>query len=252
MKILVCGDVHGNTVFLNNVFMIAQKAGIDTIMQDGDLGYDWPGKNRGKQERNIQKFCTRYGVKFYWDDGNHENHESIENKLAGKDRTKPLNLDEEYPDVFYCPRGSTWEWDGVRFMAFGGAYSVDKHNRTPYLSWWPNEQASVEDIDRALTAGKVDVIFSHDVPWAVNVPGTHAEWKMTFPQTYPNRHALDEIVQATRPELLIHGHLHWRYGIETEYHIDYPRSEGYCRVIGLAHESSDVLYILDTDDIGFR
>lgn len=248
MKVLVVGDVHGNTTFLMHAFSLAEKAGITQIMQIGDLGYDWPGKNRGKQERNIQKFVTRYEIPFDWLDGNHENHESIENKMAGKDRTKPIILDDNYPGVTYHPRGSTWEWDGVKFMAFGGAYSVDKNYRVAYQSWWPNEEASTLDIDRALTAGQVDVMFTHDVPWAVNVPGTHAEWKMTFPQTYPNRQALDEIVQNATPKLLIHGHLHHRYGIETEYYIPFPRNEGSCRIIGLAHESAEALYILDTED----
>ena len=52
------------------------------------------------------------------------------------------------------------------FLCIGGAVSIDKMYRTPYLSWWPEEEITYHDVDNALNNlekvnNKVDYVITH-------------------------------------------------------------------------------------------
>ena len=65
----------------------------------------------------------------------------------------------------------------------GGAYSIDRHMRIPYQSWWPQELPEEEEYHRAIRtleeADKiVDVIITHTAPQTIirmlgHVPDPH-------------------------------------------------------------------------------
>jgi hypothetical protein len=48
MRILVVGDVHGNTDFMRTAIERAAARGITTILQVGDFGY-WPHTKSGEK-----------------------------------------------------------------------------------------------------------------------------------------------------------------------------------------------------------
>ena len=55
----------------------------------------------------------------------------------------------------------------VGMKAIGGAVSIDKMYRTPYVSWWPEEEITYHDIDNALDHlekinNKVDYVITHE------------------------------------------------------------------------------------------
>ena len=54
------------------------------------------------------------------------------------------------------------------FLCVGGAVSIDKMYRTPYVSWWPEEEITYHDVDNALNNlakvnNKVDYVITHCV-----------------------------------------------------------------------------------------
>ena len=55
-----------------------------------------------------------------------------------------------------------------RYIAIGGAYSVDKQWREPNVSWWADEQPSSEIkayVEQQLATQDVDAILSHTCPF---------------------------------------------------------------------------------------
>jgi hypothetical protein len=127
-----------------------------------------------------------------------------------------------------------WEWAGKRFIALGGAYSVDKQYRLDVEEarrkpagtlWFPEEEMTDKDMTDYLMAAPqtVDFMFTHDKPLMSN-PGWN---RKDLKECHPNQARIQEAVDILRPHLIAHGHLHYRYD-DT---IDTPH--GKAQVLGL-------------------
>jgi hypothetical protein len=79
-----------------------------------------------------------------------------------------------HPDPFvaYFKRGKVYTIDGFRFLALGGALSIDRAYRTRGLSWWPKEywpEQEKEDVLELLeTENNFDFVLSHTGPCRIN------------------------------------------------------------------------------------
>lgn len=221
MRILVLGDTHCDThcdtKFINEfVNPLAVKSECDVIIQVGDFGF-WPAMMMGDHKHSYRGFapfieaCDNLPVPIYFLAGNHENHDALD--LA---ESRSLLVDEVFisSNVIYRPTGATWEWDGVRCLAVGGAHSIDKEYRTTGIDWFPQELITDEQETKASSVGKVDVIFSHDAPANVDLYPHFPDQARGFwvePQTEINRRKLQNIIDATEPSRVYHGHWHLDY-----------------------------------------
>lgn len=213
MKILMLGDTHGDTAWIRHACRIAQNNGCEKIVQLGDFGY-WPHFPDGIRFLDkVSRDVSEAGLKLYWVDGNHENHDMIREMVEAipPPWTEPFRLK---PNLYYLPRGYTWEWDNVRFLALGGAFSVDKEYRTPGSSWWAGETITDTDVERACAAGKVDVMVTHDCPReasAIDPDGPWGRQKDRWPESIGNMTRISMVCDAAQPSKLFHGHHHRRY-----------------------------------------
>jgi predicted phosphodiesterase len=203
-RILLLGDVHCYAGWTKVAARIAVHNECTVIMQLGDFGY-WPHRGSGQVFLDeVARWMAQYNLEMWWVDGNHENHDMLSEQWHedGFWRLGP---------IVHCERGARWTWNDRSFLACGGAYSIDKHYRTPGESWWAGETITEADVIRCGTE-HVDVLVSHDAPWgAQNVMGfkTVGE-KDDYPESAANRKRLAAICDATTPELLVHGHYHHR------------------------------------------
>lgn len=248
MKILVCGDWHCNTLYVRNLFraITDNLLGVkpDVIVQVGDFGF-WEHQYDGLNFLdNVSHWSVDSGIPVYWIDGNHENFEILyRDYLKGRyDEFITIR-----PGIHYIPRGRVWEWDGVRFMGFGGAYSIDKFTRTAYISWWPQEMASDEELERVRQADEqVDVLFSHDVPDGVDIFSASGGLLLPIASAERSRQIMRQVADVARPKLIIHGHYHFRYSLV------WPAPWGGVDVIGLTcdgHKFNSHAYLLDTEKL---
>lgn len=223
-RILLLGDTHAHTNSVVSGFDAAQEARVDVIVQLGDFGY-WP-HNRKSEEflATVEDYTEDTGIRFLWIDGNHENHDAIDAMYHMQDKGSMFwGITDKF---VHAHRGARWEWSGRRFLACGGAYSIDKDFRTPGHDWFPQETITYADVSRCGTK-KVDVLLTHDAPpFTPNViwqgdPGYHDR---KYPHSWGNRQVLAEIVQNTQPKIVCHGHYHRR---NTAYSSLGPRVEGF-------------------------
>lgn len=125
---------------------------------------------------------------------------------------------KDYPRIIHLPRGYRWTWWGQAWMALGGATSIDRLQRIPGRSWWPEEALTDEDVEYASRPGAVDVLVCHDAPYGANVPGVGlgpprpCDWPLqTQLESYDHRLKVRKVVDVVRPRLVAHGHMHCRY-----------------------------------------
>ncbi|MEV0245077.1 metallophosphoesterase [Nocardia sp. NPDC050712] len=230
-SLLLTGDLHGNTTHAVDLLRVAQREDCAKMFVLGDFGA-WEHTPAGKRYFDVvDRVARKKQVRVYFLDGNHDKSSLLYERYGDA-------LDDEgflicRKNIRYAPRGHRWTWAGTRFAAFGGAYSVDKawrlaaeavreqkaerrrqfgSGRRPATAgtlWFPEEQMTDAECDALLAAdpAPVDVLLTHDKPRAAD-----PAWnRKNLPECLPNQDRIQRAVEALRPRLLLHGHLHFRY-----------------------------------------
>ncbi len=222
---LLAGDTHGNVKWVAMLAVLARHYECQTIVQLGDFGY-WPHTERGRLflER-VEKVTAHLDIPLYWLDGNHENHDELEALAARRppqdEATAPFL--EISRHVHWVPRGARWTWQGRRIGALGGAFSIDWRLRTLGVNWWTGETTTPADVAR-LGDDPLDLLLTHDVPIGIGVRADMPLPADDLARARQNRTLVQEAVDATRPELLVHGHWHLRQSLELSHD---ARSRGF-------------------------
>jgi predicted phosphodiesterase len=241
VRILFLGDTHGETMWVLHAIAVAKRQGIRIIVQAGDFGFWEPYPDGVRFLDRVSQELDRAGIMLVWVDGNHENHEYLRaNYHQSENGMVPIRK-----RIVHAPRGSRWEWDRCKFLALGGAFSIDKKWRTPGKDWWPEELITTAEAQRAIEDGYADIMVTHDCPG----PGEITPWdpngepdrkKDNWPESVGNRRMLDAVFREVRPKLLVHGH----------YHNTYRASLGTSIIQGLGRDGDpSSLWTLDTDDL---
>lgn len=241
MQVLLAGDTHGNTGHVRLLLDIAARTGIDRVFQLGDFGY-WehePGGVRFLDD--IHRYARSVGVTMYFLDGNHDNTALLLARYGDQADTEGFLAVRGR--IRYAPRGHVWTWHGTTFLAFGGALSLDKDWRleeearrrkkaarkegfraaagrpaadVPDFAgtlWFPGEEATDAEAAAILAATRaalpdgVDVLLTHDKPRATRPDVNRKDDE----RCHPNQDRIQRLVDALRPDVVAHGHLHYRY-----------------------------------------
>lgn len=159
--IFITGDTHGEIDYPK----LLKLKEFDLTYDDyliicGDVGICW-STERLEIMLNLYR---NIGCTILFIDGNHENFELLSKfRLVEYKGALMHQLDEH---IFHIMRGEIVELDGKSFLCIGGAHSIDKMYRIPYVSWWPEEDITDNDINNALwnlekVSNKVDYVITH-------------------------------------------------------------------------------------------
>lgn len=200
MKIMFIGDVHGEFYIFEKIIELHQP---DMVIQCGDFGF-WPttpienlGVCGGPYSLDPLK---KIKCPIYFCDGNHEDHDSLQN-LPNGGLIPGTN-------TRHMKRGSVLELaNGKTILFMGGARSVDKSIRQEGVDWFADETISYVDM-RELPDRKIDIVVSHTCPnvWVKDIVGS----LHTYEDKDPSREALQQILELYHPSLWIFGHWHHR------------------------------------------
>lgn len=208
-RILFVGDWHGSLYQAETAIQYAHTHGVTHIVQVGDFGI-WRADTHYLDKSN--ELLLKHNIFLYFIDGNHENFPRLYAYPIQETGTREIRS-----NIHHLPRGFRFTWDTVRFLAMGGAYSVDKDMRTTGKDHWDEELITREDIDRAGTE-KTDVLLSHDSPRDAPNPITDnllshqrgVQWfgAHNIAKATVHRRTLQEVSDNTDPIIIIHGHYH--------------------------------------------
>lgn len=267
IRTILAGDAHGNTGYMITLINRTEVQMADRVFVLGDFGY-WEHQHDGvKFLNNVNRYAERSNVTVYFLDGNHDKTSLLLEKYGDNKDDEGFLIVREW--IRYAPRGHRWTWNGTRFAAFGGAYSVDKAWRleqerkkslaierknafrdpgnqlsldTSGTLWFPEEEMTDDDMTRFLEdRNRVDIILAHDKPFA-----STPKWnRKDIDLCWPNQNRLQRAVVALKPKLFFHGHLHYHYTDEIRAGDD----EIFTKVIGLdcddTNDRTNSFYTLD-------
>lgn len=135
----------------------------DYIIIAGDAGFVWHG--RDEVDEYWQNWLNDKNFTTIFVDGNHENHEKLDNMpVVMWNGGKVHKLKES---VIHLMRGQVYTINGLKIFTMGGAESTDKAHRTEDESWWSREMPSEEEYKEAfINLDKndwcVDYVITHD------------------------------------------------------------------------------------------
>jgi hypothetical protein len=209
-RVAFAGDWHANARWGVKAIGYAADCGASVIVHLGDFGYDFRAAYLGRLDREL----ARAGLRLLFVDGNHEAFPTLLRYPIRNNGLRQLT-----GRVWHLPRGFRWDWGGVRWLALGGAHSVDRPWREPGVSWWREETVTEADLNRAVAGGPADVLVAHDCPAGVEIPGL-AESAHLWPAeelvaAEGHRRRLRAVVDLVRPSSVWHGHFHRRYSATT-------------------------------------
>jgi len=213
MKIILCGDLHGNWGALNTLINKKQP---DIVFQCGDFGW-WPQWEvtqpvlYGRQKVWSHKGLKPNNTKVYFCDGNHEQHSIL---------TQNGKIQELYKNVFFCSRGSLLQLEDLNILFAGGASSIDKDQRTPGHDWFSKENINRTEYSLLTSHQTIDIVISHTCPNSFNIHGTEGKLQDS------NRIALEDVLNKYSPALWVFGHWHkfqlGHYKETNWFCLDYP------------------------------
>lgn len=190
----------------------------DYIIIVGDFGLVW---------KNIQDKLERYWLDWFTNikkftilfvDGNHENHKRLFSNIIDPDKigSEEYKLENKFGDVvgklsdsvYHLRRGKVYSIENNKFFVMGGAYSIDKSNRTENISWWREEEPNVTELYHGLDNlqlhnNYVDYILGHNAPGSIIMKYVDRYYKQDSVSRY-----FDHIINIVQFKKFFCGHWH--------------------------------------------
>lgn len=234
MNITFAGDWHG--VLADAQQIIEHPDTSQIIVHLGDLGlFDL------SYPQDLTNLLTLHDRYLFFIDGNHEDFDLLHSFTINPD-PNPISQGptrQITPRIFHLPRASTHTFGtDTTFLAFGGAYSIDRKYRTLGLSYWEEEVPSPETFRLAqqISLPPYSVFLSHDTPFLP--PHLENIYQAEYPKAsffYGEGHVnntdnfrldLQHLFSSLShtPSAIIHGHhhrslFHYRGVNGTEVHV---------------------------------
>jgi len=169
--IFLTGDTHGRVAGgFDRIEKLCITNGTtidDVIVILGDAGINFNG---GLIDCKKKLFLSELPITLLCIHGNHEMRPDTIATYKQVERFGGVcYVEDAYPNILFAKDGEVYELGGKSCIAIGGANSIDKHLRVAGVSWWPDEQPSVEIKERVegvlyARGWSVDVVLTHTCP----------------------------------------------------------------------------------------
>lgn len=167
--IYITGDTHGNFTRVRNLCRVFETKKEDILIILGDAGINYYGADRDKK---VKKMLENLPITIFSIHGNHEMRpETIPTYKEVEWNGGIVYQEEKYPHLLFAKDGEIYDFEGIKTIVIGGAYSVDKEYRLQNgWGWWADEQPSEEikaRVEKALAdnGNRIDVVLSHTTPF---------------------------------------------------------------------------------------
>jgi len=165
----ITGDTHGDFRMLLRYCKMLTLSKDDTIIILGDAGINYFGNERDKDPREL---LSRMPATVFCIHGNHERRpQTMDIYRESTWQGGTVYVEDELPNVLFAKDGEVFDLDGLKTIAIGGAYSVDKWYRLAKgWSWFEDEQpddATKVYVEAQLERHdwRIDIVLSHTCPF---------------------------------------------------------------------------------------
>lgn len=167
--IYLTGDTHGKFDRIEEFCNSKGTTRKDVIIILGDAGINYYGD---KRDEKLKQRLASMPITLFCIHGNHENRPQNLMNLYRQHffHGGSVLIEDAYPNIIFGLDGEVYDFNGLRTMVIGGAYSVDKEYRQMMgWNWWPDEQPdeqTKEYVENVLdfNGREMDVFLTHTGP----------------------------------------------------------------------------------------
>lgn len=168
------GDIHGcfdselTELYTPGISRLGDQ---DVLLISGDSGAVFYNLKKNlnyiDDEKKQMKFIASRKYKIIYVGGNHENYDRLLSSEQYEFQDVKVNgakCKRILDNLYYLQNGEVIEFNGSKFLAIGGARSIDKDSRVPHVNWWEQEIPSEGEIEKAFKAindSEIDYVISH-------------------------------------------------------------------------------------------
>ena len=161
------GDIHGSRYEVTRFCRRMNLTQKDTVVLLGDVGANY---FRDQRDRALKQALSKMKCTFLCIHGNHEMRPERIPSYERKERNGGLVwVEQDFPNLLFAKDGEIFTIEGLRHLAIGGAYSVDKLYRLYHgLQWWSDEQPSEAIkayVEQQISKHPIDIVLSHTCPF---------------------------------------------------------------------------------------
>lgn len=205
--IAITGDLHGDIDYrtLNNSNVKKACGGTfpQYVIVAGDFGVPWSNSESNSQDIYLKKWYGKKPYDLVIIPGNHENYDRIE-KMP-QDIYHGALVYRYSNNIVFVQKNQILTLEDKTFYCFGGADSIDKEYRKPFISWWPQEKATYADFlimqTRLKITKAVDYVISHAGPSSIV--------KEMFDFSFSTQDSTEHILEYLKGSIAFK---HWYFG----------------------------------------
>lgn len=169
MRVFLTGDTHGTFGRIGAFCDHMKTTKSDILIILGDAGINYEDE---LYDRRAKEYLEELPITIFSIHGNHERRPYTLYSYHEKEwHGGRVYVEDEFPSLLFAKDGEIYDINGLKTLAIGGAYSVDKYIRIAHnMGWWADEQPSQEIrkyVEKQLTEvvdWKVDVVLTHTTP----------------------------------------------------------------------------------------
>jgi Icc-related predicted phosphoesterase len=166
IMVFLTGDIHGDPTRVIEFYKKSGFSDSDIIIILGDVGANYYS---GSRDALVKSMLNGIGVDVLCIHGNHEMRPAnIPSYHLTEWNGGKVWIEDEYPHLLFAKDGEIYSIEGNRYIAIGGAYSVDKYYRLAMnYGWWEDEQPSDEIkqyVEKQLEENEINIVLSHTCP----------------------------------------------------------------------------------------
>jgi len=166
--IYITGDTHGQFYRIAKFCEDFNTSKEDVLIILGDAGINY---YESKSDEKLKRKLDELPVTLFCIHGNHEQRPfaiaTYEEEIWHKGM---VYIEKNHPSLIFAKDGEVYDFNGLKAIVLGGAYSVDKNYRiSRNMPWFENEQPS-EEIKRRVEKRleeyewKINLVLSHTTP----------------------------------------------------------------------------------------
>lgn len=171
--IYITGDTHGEFSGIENFIQRLNTSIKDILIILGDTGINYFVNNGDDTKASVKtkEYLSTLPITLFCVHGNHEERPyNVEGYEIQSHFGANTYVNPAYPNQIFAKDGEIYNFNGLKTIVLGGAYSVDKYYRLARgAAWFASEQPNqiIKDyVSNQLDSSnwEVDVVLSHTCP----------------------------------------------------------------------------------------
>ena len=230
--IYVISDTHGevdyNKLDNDKIYKACGNKYPEYVIITGDFGFIFNPISDDKEKYWLKWLRTKPWITLFLK-GNHSNHSRLDSNEFEEIEMFNSKVKKIDYSIFMLETGNIYTIENKTFFVLGGAASIDKEYRIPFVSWWPSEVPTIIDYTNSIDNLKkvnytVDYVLTHTCPR--NVKLAMETYKINFND--PTEMMLQSIDEQITYKKWYYGHFHTDLELELngkKYRCTYNKGE---------------------------